>query len=84
MLSILPPELRFRVYSYSFSTEDEGLIVLRAMQRGDWAGDIGLPSYANIRQHPQYDCYRRRGSIRNRWPDSVEDAFHKGGNNPCS
>ena len=82
MLSFLPLELRFHIFSYVFSTEDEGLIVLRATQRGDWAGDMGLPSYANLLQDPQYDRYRRRRRVRDVWPDSLEEAFHKGKTNP--
>lgn len=82
MLSVLPPELRLRIYCYVFSTRDEGLIVLRATGRGDWAGDMGLPSYAMLLQDPYYERYRRRSSIRGKWPDPVEEAFHKGDTDP--
>lgn len=83
-LSVLPPELRLQIYSYVFSTEDEGLIVLRTTRRGDWAGDMGLPPYAILLQDPRYDHYRRRRSIRDKWPDSIEDAFQKGDTRLCS
>ena len=82
MLNTLPPELRFQIYSYVFSTQDEGFIGLRTTQRGDWAGDMGLPPYPILLQDPRYKRYRRRSSIRGKWPDSVEEAFHKGGTNP--
>lgn len=77
MLSVLPSELRLQIYSYLFSTEDEGLIVLRTTRRGDWAGDMGLPAYAILLQDPQYDSSRNRRCIRDKWPDPIEEAFHK-------
>lgn len=84
MLSVLPSELRLQIYSYLFSTEDEGLIVLRTTRRGDWAGDMGLPAYAILLQDPQYDSSRNRRCIRDTWPDPIEEAFHKGDNRPYS
>lgn len=51
--------------------------MLRATERGDWASDMGLPSYAMLLQDPHYERYRRRSSIRGKWPDPVEEAFHK-------
>lgn len=84
MLGVLPPELRLKIYSYVFSTGDEGLIVLRAMPRGDWAGDMGLPPYGVLLQDPQYDRYRRRRNIRGVWSDHVEEAFQKGDTSPCT
>ena len=82
MLSVLSLELRFQIFSYVFSTEDEGLIVLRATQRGDWASDMGLPPYATLLQDPRYGKYRSRRRVREVWPDPVEEAFHKGGMTP--
>ena len=76
MFSILPPELRFQVYSYVFSTEDAGLIVFRAAPREVWAGHMGLVPYSRLLRDPQDDHYRR--STRAKWPDPVEEAFHKG------
>lgn len=81
VLSVLPPELRLRIYSYVFLTAD-GPIMLRAARRGDWAGDMGLPPYAILLRDPRYDRYRRKRSSRNTWPDPVEEAFQKGGTTP--
>ena len=83
MLSVLSLELHFQIFSYVFSTEDEGLIMLRATQRGDWASDMGLPPYATLLQDPRYDDYRSRRRVRDVWPDPVEEAFHKGVMTPC-
>ena len=78
MLSILPPELRSQIYSYVFSTEDGDLIVLRALPRGDLAGDMGLPSYSRLLQYPEYHRYRDKRKFGGKWPDLVEEIFHKG------
>lgn len=82
MLSVLSLELRFQIFSYVFSTEDEGLIALRVTQRGDWASDMGLPPYATLLEDPQYHKSRNRRRVRDVWPDPVEEAFHKGGMTP--
>ena len=84
MLSALPLELRFRIFSYVLSTEDEGLIVVRATRRGDWATVMGLPPYATLLHDSQYNRYRGRRDARNKWPDLIEEAFHKGDVTPCS
>ncbi|CAD6589615.1 MAG: hypothetical protein ASARMPREDX12_003904 [Alectoria sarmentosa] len=76
LLSALLPELRIRIYTYVFSTADEGLIVLRALRRGDWASDMGLPPYAILLQDPRYRLYRDKRRIRDIWPGPVEEAFH--------
>lgn len=78
MLSLLPPELRSQIYSYVFSSEDEEYIVLRAAPRDDFAGAMGLPPRAKLLQDPRYNHYHRRTSTRGRWPDAVEEVFHKG------
>ncbi len=78
MFSVLPPELCFQIYSYVFSTEDAGLIVLRAAPKEVWAGHMGLVPYSRLLQDPQYDHYRGRPRTRAKWPDPVEEAFHKG------
>lgn len=80
MLSILPPELRSQIYSYVFSTEDGDSIVLRALPRGDVAGDMGLPSYSRLLQDPEGEYYKYRDKRKSggKWPDTVEEAFHKG------
>ena len=78
LLSALLPELRIRIYTYVFSTADEGLIVLRALRRGDWASDMGLPPYAILLQDPRYRLYRDKRRIRDIWPGPVEEAFHTG------
>ena len=77
MLNTLPPELRSQLYPYVFSTRDEGRIVLQAMWKGDWAGDMGLPPYATLLHNPRYDRYRRRRKTPDKWPSFVEEAFHK-------
>lgn len=82
LLRALPSELRIRIYTYIFSTADEGLIVLRAMRRGDWASDMGLPPYATLLQDPRDGLYRDRRRIRDKWPGPVEEAFHKGDASP--
>ena len=79
MLDVLPLELRYKIYSYVFSTRDEGLIVLRVMRRGDWNTDLGLAPYPILLQDPGYDHYRRKPKNRGVWTDPVEEAFHKGG-----
>ena len=84
MLSVLPLELRLQIYSYVFSTEDEGLIGLRMTRKGDWAGDMGLPPYVILLHDPRYDRYRRRCGVRDVWPDSIQDAFYKGDTRHCS
>ena len=79
MLHVLPPELRFKIYSYVFSTEDEGVIVLRVMRKGDWVSDLGLAPYPILLQDPRYNRYRGRPKNRGIWTDPIEEAFHKGG-----
>ena len=79
MLDVLPPELRFKIYSYVFSTEDEGLIVLRVMRRRDCATHLGLAPYFYLLQDPEYRRYRRNPKNRGVWMDPVEEVFHKGG-----
>lgn len=78
MLSILPPEIRSKIYSYVFSTEDEGLIVLWVTQRKDLAGDMALVPYAILFQDPRYDRYRRRPKYQDKWPTHKEEAYYKG------
>ena len=82
MLNILPPELRSQIYSYVFSTSDEGLIVLRAARGGDWAGDMGLPAFTVLLQNSRYRCHRRKPNTQEKWPNLVEEAFHKGDTKP--
>ena len=79
MLDVLPPELRFKIYSYVFPTEDEGLIVLRVMRREGWLTGLGLAPYLSLLQDPRYKRYRRKPKNRGVWADLVEEAFHKGG-----
>ena len=79
MLDVLPPELRFKIYSYVFSTKDEGLIVLRVMRGGDWVTHLGLAPYPILLQDPEYVRYRCKPKKRDVWTDPVEEVFHKGG-----
>lgn len=84
IFTALPSELRFQIYSYLFWTENEGPIILRATRRGDWAGDMGLPSHAILLRDPRYHDYRRKANARGKWSDSIEDAFQKGDMTLCS
>ena len=78
MLSILPPEIRSKIYSHVFSTEDEGLVMLRVTQRKDLAGNMALAPYAILFQDPRYDRYRRRPKYQDKWPTHKEEAYYKG------
>lgn len=82
MLSVLPLELRSQIYSYVFSNGDDGLIMLRATQRTNWAGDMGVAPYPILLQDPRYCHHRRKRKTLDTWPDDVEEAFHKGDTNP--
>lgn len=80
-LGSLPPEIRSKIYSFVFNTEQGGLISLRVEKNGDWANDSEIPPVPYLRLDPRYTAYRRKVALKkvaSVWPDYMEDVFFQG------